>query len=982
MSSTPSGREEAGPDFDRALRAVHAALFQVDAQVEPEEILHRVLEVCRTACEADAALILRQADEVTAAALASAPAAVLPDGVTSPALLAELPVAPGGRYYQPKSLSRSVSARLRGSVAVIPCASASQPPCALIVVRRRDEAYSASCRAFLESLSGIMQTLVRLGDATRQAEQMQGRFDAMILALTHGLVFMDNSGDESWINEAAAALLGLPAGASPPLQVSLAMEALRGRADNASEVARTAERVLSDPRGEIRDTRWIYSHPTRLVLSASSTPITGRYGSGRLWLFIDVTIQHFAQQELEENNRALRLARQQADAANVAKSQFLAAMSHEIRTPMNGVSGMAGLLLDTELTDEQRDFVSSIRASGDALLTIINDILDFSKIEAGLLELELQPLDIRVCVEEAMELLAPRAAERGLELGLLIAQEVPVAVVGDVTRLRQILINLVGNAVKFTHHGEVIVEVSRTQDTAAAEPSEPVELHFCVRDTGIGIPADRIDRLFRSFSQVDASTTRQYGGTGLGLAISRRLTERMGGRMWVESKPGVGSAFHFTIVAATAPDLPEAAAPSENEALRELAGTSIMVVDDNPTNREILTRQLAREKVRVTVASSGPQALSLLQQSGPFDAVLLDVLMPDMDGWQTVAEIRRQSQFATMPLLMLSSRDLMSAREAVARGATAFLRKPVRQRQLFETLRSAMSGTKKEPVRTESSSALDPTFSMRHPLHLLVAEDNPMNQKVVMLLLGRLGYNADIAATGGEAVQAWLQHDYDVVFMDIQMPDMDGMEATRRIREHKDRRQPCIYALTANAMAEDHSRCLAAGMDGVLTKPFQFAELLAVLRKTVAAGQPPSPAAVESAAAQPAAAAPPQDDAPSPLDAAAMEQLELLVGGDNTALAELIASHLENSHEHLTKLRSAIDIADAEAIAHLAHSLKGSTGLFGALELSQRCSVLEQLGKAQRCQDAVAAFAAVSQEAERVRAALESKHRALLTPAP
>ncbi len=977
MSSTPSGRQEAVSEFDRVLCAVHAALFQQDAQVVPEEVLRRVLEVCRTACDADAALVLRQMDEVTAAALASAPQGVLPDGVTSPALLAEMPRAPGGRYYQAAELSRSVSARLRGSIAVIPCASAAQPPCALIVVRRRDEPYSAACRAFLESLSGLMQTLVRLGDATRQAERMQGRFDAMILALTHGLIFMDNSGDESWINEAAAALLGLPAGASPPLQVSLAMEALRGRADNASEVKKTAERLLSDPKGEIRDARWIYSRPTRLVLSASSTPITGRTGSGRLWLFIDVTIQHFAQQELEENNRALRLARQQADAANVAKSQFLAAMSHEIRTPMNGVSGMAGLLLDTDLTDEQRDFVSSIRASGDALLTIINDILDFSKIEAGLLELEQQPLDIRVCVEEAMELLAQRAAERGIELALLIAQEVPVAVVGDVTRLRQILINLIGNAVKFTHHGEVVVEVSRTLEAAAAEPGDPVELHFCVRDTGIGIPADRLDRLFRSFSQVDASTTRQYGGTGLGLAISRRLTERMGGRMWVESKPGVGSTFHFTITAAAAPALPAAAAPGEKEKLRELAGTAIMVVDDNPTNREILTRQLAREKVRVVAASSGPQALSLLQQSGPFDAVLLDVLMPDMDGWQTVAEIRRQSQFATMPLLMLSSRDLMSAREAMARGATAFLRKPVRQRQLFETLRHVMSGTKKELVRPESSSVLDPTFSMRHPLRLLVAEDNPMNQKVVMLLLGRLGYNPDIAATGGEAVQAWLHRDYDVIFMDIQMPDMDGMEATHRIRERRDRRQPRIYALTANALPEDHSRCLAAGMTGVLTKPFQFTELLAVLRQAVAADPPPEPAAPE-----PVAAAPPQQDSHSPLDAAAMEQLELLVGGDRKALAELIASHLENSTDHLTKLRRAVDVADAAAIEQLAHSLKGSTGLFGALELSQRCAVLEQLGRENRCQDAAAAFAAASQEAERVRAALLHKHRALLTPAP
>lgn len=400
-----------------------------------------------------------------------------------------------------------------------------------------------------------------------------------------------------------------------------------------------------------------------------------------------------------------------------------------------------------------------------------------------------------------------------------------------------------------------------------------------------------------------------------------------------------------------------------------------MVVDDNPTNREILTRQLTRENVHVTVASSGAQALSLLQQSGPFDAVLLDVLMPDMDGWQTVAEIRRQSQFSAMPLVMLSSRDLMSAREAMARGATAFLRKPVRQRQLLETLRHALSGTQKELVRPEPSSVLDPTFSLRHPLRLLVAEDNAMNQKVVMLLLGRLGYNPDIAATGGEAVQSWLHHDYDVIFMDVQMPDMDGLEATRRIRAYKDRRQPRITALTATALREDQDRCLAAGMDGVLTKPFQFKELLADLRKAVAADPTPEPAAAVLDAAAP------PDDSPSPLHAAALEQLELLVGGDRAALAELISSHLENTADHLTRLRQAVDLADAQAIEHLAHSLKGSTGLFGALELAQRCAVLEQLGKALRCQDAAAAYLAVCQEAERVRTALEQKHRTLSQPA-
>ena len=548
------------PRWMAATQAVLAALFVSGDGAPAEDVLAAVLEICRESCDADAAVVLRRVDGVTAVALASAPAALLPDGVISPALLDR--AGAECKYYGPQEVGGAVAARLRGAVAVIPCAA--QPPCALIVVRRSGAEFAPDCRAFLSSLRGILQGLVRLYDSTLQAEALQARVDAMVLTLPHALLFTEDSGAETWLNTAAAMLLAVPAGTVPPHHAAAAMAALRERADNAREIAGHAAVLFGDAQAELRDVRWLYSRPARQALSVSSTPIRGRRVSGRLWLFIDVTVQHFAQQELEEQNRALQLARQQADSANVAKSQFLAAMSHEIRTPMNGVIGMAGLLLDTPLSAEQRDLVDTIRVSGDALLTIINDILDFSKLEAGFLELERQPFELATCVEESLEVLSPKASEKGLDLGALLAADLPRALLGDVTRLRQVLVNLLGNSVKFTPRGEVVITVDRESAAGPGRehglPEAPGRelVHFCVRDTGIGIPAERMSRLFKSFSQGDASTTRTYGGTGLGLAISRRLVELMGGRMWVESEPGVGSAFHFTITAEPAAELPRA----------------------------------------------------------------------------------------------------------------------------------------------------------------------------------------------------------------------------------------------------------------------------------------------------------------------------------------------------------------------------------------------------------------------------------------
>jgi len=532
-------------------------------------------------------------------------------------------------------------------------------------------------------------------------------------------------------------------------------------------------------------------------------------------LTLSMEQEHLARLDAEK-------AYKEAEEANKAKSIFLATMSHEIRTPMNGVLGMASLLAETALSTQQKEYADTIRSCGEGLMHVINDILDFSKIESGKMELELKSFDLRTCVEEVLDLFSVKAGQEGLDLVYEIDYDVPPTIIGDSLRLRQVLMNLIGNSIKFTHHGEIFVGIRMVKNP---KKQDKIEIGFEVRDTGIGIPPEKISRLFNAFSQIDSSTTRKYGGTGLGLVICDKLVNLMGGNIGVESTPGKGTSFSFSI--AVTPGVEPVRTFIKNN-MAGLKGKKVLVVDDNATNRTVLRDQLGRWKMLVTLAGSGEAALDILSQQPDFDLVITDMQMPGMDGSRFSAIVR--NQFPVIPIILLTSIG-HDHTKCEADQFNSILIKPVKQSQLcqhiLDSFRQRESLTHPGHPDNQKMSA---GMALKYPLRLLIAEDNPINQTLIMHILHRLGYDPEAVENGKEALDSVSQQQFDLILMDMQMPEMDGFEATRAIRQRPGN-QPVIIALTANAMQGDREECLNAGMNDYLSKPIKQEELIAALKK-------------------------------------------------------------------------------------------------------------------------------------------------------
>jgi PAS domain S-box-containing protein len=823
------------------------------------------------------------------------------------------------------------------------------------------QAYAGLQRTFLVTLAAYGLGLFGLALVVRRLRHSKATFQR-----EHDLLHavMDNVPDAIYFKDAESRFLRLSRALAKRFGLSDPARAV-GKTDADFFTEEHARQALADEQEMVRtghpvvgleeketwpDGHETWASTTKMPLRDKDGAIIGTFGISR-----DITARKHVEQEL-------KTAKEAAEAANRAKSEFLANVSHEIRTPMNGIIGMTELALDTELAPEQRDYLTMVKISADALLEVINDILDFSKIEAGKFELDSVDFGLRDSLGDTMKTLALRAHKKGLELAYQVHPDVPDGLVGDPGRLRQVIVNLVGNAIKFTDQGEVVVSVEReSAELESAERGPQGEdgigcgaprsalcaLHFTVRDTGIGIPPHKQQAIFAPFVQADGSTTRKYGGTGLGLTISCRLIELMGGRIWVESEVGRGSTFHFTACFGVLAHPPTPALPAKPADLEDLP---VLVVDDNATNRRILEEMVTNWHMKPTVVDGARSALAEMRRAAaagrPYPLVLLDAMMPEMDGYSLAAEVQQQPELAGATIMMLSSADRQTnAARFRQLGIAAYLTKPIKQSELFDAIMTTMgvAARRAEPADAAKAPVTQPGR------RILVAEDNAVNQKLVVRLLEKAGQKVVVAGNGREAVDLLDRQRFDLVLMDVQMPEMDGFEATAAVRrkEAAAGSHVPIVAMTAHAMKGDRERCLSAGMDSYISKPIQARELYEILERFL-----------------PAAAAPAATEAKSPPVTHDWSGALEKVGGDHELLQELVRVFLEEWPKWKTALGQALAAGDSAQVRRLAHTVKGALGQFEAHEAAEMAQRLETMGGAADLREAGDVFARLQSQLE------------------